>query len=479
MIWNRYTLLLVSLVGLSFSAAIPQPSRSSGLNWPAKTLAPSTTVSDSTSVKNLVIPTEAPHLYYEEKDLEEVLEEGSEDESHLVKREKGVIVPKKKQPKPEEIPQAWIRTIYGTKVEVVSPTVIDGITFSAEPNTDPLAPWISMNKQGRPKTIKPHIKNGQTKNASPSYSTYFKTATTIVYDQEQLKAHNMKAGDKFTKVEYLDEDDTYVQLNPLIRCTPDRYTEKGKFSKDKVKSEPFCTPSEWSNFHMGKPYFITWFTRFFENEDQVRLVLAYTKKHRSLDKRAVVDDEEDDDVSDELKEGEVEELDNSTDSDASGTKDTDSGFPNAVFWESEWLDNIQGYYPLEVQSEWLLGNFEQSVILAIQPKSQADDEVDFFGQGIQIIFKRSNVVIKNKKIDSVDVGPNDSAYIIALTLPTLVLAMIVIMYCLVHRNRRQIDIVATFKSLKNKDKNKHSKGRYARLPVHNEDIELQDYPHHD
>ncbi|ODV96198.1 hypothetical protein PACTADRAFT_33376 [Pachysolen tannophilus NRRL Y-2460] len=138
-----------------------------------------------------------------------------------------------------EQPRSWIRTIYETKVEIVQPTVIAGVTFSAKPpeSTNGLEPWISLNNAGVPKTVTPQAKNGNIKKGKPQYSTWFQTATTKIYDQKELKAHNMKEGSKFEEVIYLPEDETYVSLNPLIRCTPDNYYKKGKAKN--ILSQPF------------------------------------------------------------------------------------------------------------------------------------------------------------------------------------------------------------------------------------------------
>ncbi|GME77111.1 unnamed protein product [Ambrosiozyma monospora] len=97
----------------------------------------------------------------------------------------------------EEAPRPWLRTIYGTIPEVVTPTVIGGVTFSTKPpaTTDGLEPWVTIKKDGTPKTIKPKLKNGQLKNGKPDVKNYFKEQSTIIYSQEQLKAHNLKPGE--------------------------------------------------------------------------------------------------------------------------------------------------------------------------------------------------------------------------------------------------------------------------------------------
>ena len=105
---------------------------------------------------------------------------------------KKVHRPKVKETTSEEV-KPWIRTIYESQVEIVTPTVIAGVTFSGRPapTPDPLEPWVSLKKDGTPQTIKPELKNGRTKKGRPEYSTYFKTLSVMTYSFEDLKAHNM------------------------------------------------------------------------------------------------------------------------------------------------------------------------------------------------------------------------------------------------------------------------------------------------
>ena len=51
------------------------------------------------------------------------------------------------------------------KVEIVTPTIIQGVTFNAQPpsTTNGLEYWVSLKDDGSPKTIKPQMKNGQIK----------------------------------------------------------------------------------------------------------------------------------------------------------------------------------------------------------------------------------------------------------------------------------------------------------------------------
>ena len=141
------------------------------------------------------------------------------DSIHLFKRIREVIINKdyarnqaaKTQSSSSTVtpPPKWVRTLTDGKVEIVTPTIIQGVTFNAQPpsTTNGLEYWVSLKDDGSPKTIKPQMKNGQIKNGRPDYSTWFQTATTIVYNKEQLKAHNMADDEIFEEVKYIQEGD--------------------------------------------------------------------------------------------------------------------------------------------------------------------------------------------------------------------------------------------------------------------------------
>lgn len=321
-----------------------------------------------------------------------------------------VVQPKHKTTT-SEVPKPWLRTIYSTKKEIVTPTVIAGVTFSAkpQPTKDPLQPWISLDKQGLPKTIKPKMKNGRTENASPDYSTYFKTATTKTYSYEEVQAHNMDPNESHVEEEFVDEDDTYVSLNPIIRCTPERYSNKGPAKN--IPSEPFCTPRENSQLKVGKTYFISWFTRFFEeatgdNVEKVRLHLMYVveKAHeKGYNKRELP----------------------------------------AAFFSSEWVDNVDGIYPLEIMEEWLQSKYERQVLLALQPSHIPDEEFQPLEHGMLIKIILGSKVFKTTKeqLALEDAGiSNDSVYYVILTMPLVVVVACVGMYFFLYLNKDKRDI---------------------------------------
>jgi len=337
-----------------------------------------------------------------------------------------------------EIPKPWIRTIYSSVKEIVTPTVIEGVTFSAKPpsETNGLIPWVSLNKDGSPKTIKPQIKNGQTKNASPTYSTYFQTATTVTYNYEDLKAHNMDPDSIHEEVDYIDEDKTYVSLNPLIRCTPDRYYKKG-LAKN-IESAPFCTPREGSSLKLGKVYFITWFTKFFPKDvDKVRIHLSYVKE--SLQDKG-------------MYKREVE----------------------SAFFTSDWIKNLDGYFPLEIQEDWLLGKFQQNVGVSIQPNNIPDDEFNLLTNAtIFKIMKGAKVAKKNKQTRILeDQGiTNDNPYYVMLALPSVVCVAGLGMYIFVWMTKNDRDISAirskVYKSkhkILGKFKPRSNNRKYSELP---------------
>lgn len=319
-----------------------------------------------------------------------------------------VIHPKEKETTSEE-PKPWIRTVYSTKVEIVTPTVIAGVTFSGKPlaTPDPLQPWVSLQKDGRPKTIKPEIKNGHTRKGRPDYSTYFKTATIHKYTYDELKAHNMDPNDVYEEEVWLDEDDTYVSLNPVIRCTPNRYVNK----KQDIVEGPFCTPKENSRFKVGSTYFVTWFTKFFEEPttgkvaDKVRLHISYVKekaREKGYHRRALP----------------------------------------ATFYTSEWFHNVDGLYAIEPENDWLGKEYERRVVISIQPDYIPDDEFDPLEHGVLLYLIKGTKVAKKTKdeLRLEDAGISDDTwYYVALTIPTLVVVALVFMYFFLYLNKGNRD----------------------------------------
>lgn len=350
-----------------------------------------------------------------------------------------------------EEPKPWMRTIYSTEKEIVTPTVIAGVTFSGKPlpTPDPLEPWVSLNKDGTPKTIKPEIKNGRTKKGHPTYSTYFQTLSTKTYSYEDLKAHNMDPNDVYEEEVYIDEDDTYTSLNPIIRCTPERYLNKGS-AKD-VSSEPFCTPKENSMWKVGKTYFITWYTHFLTDEnsdkvsDKVRVHLSYVKE-----------------------------------------KLTEKGYHKrdlpATFFSSEWVKNVDGIYPITIEEDWLQGYYERKIVISVQPDYISDDEFNPLENGVMAYIMLGSKVAKSTEEQYAleEAGIFDREwYYVALAIPTVVVIALVLMYFFLqvnsgnrdfsditkdtlskrHRVLGTISKMKKFKNIKNH--------KYSELPTYN------------
>ncbi|KAK6465048.1 hypothetical protein DFJ63DRAFT_310151 [Scheffersomyces coipomensis] len=364
---------------------------------------------------------------------------------YLEKRRKDVIVNKeyaaeqaKKANKDgkSDAPKAWIRTISSTKVEIVTPTVVAGVTFNAQPpkTTNGLEPWISIQKNGLPKTIKPQMKNGNIKNPSPTYGHWFATATTVVYTKEELQAHNMAEGEVFEHEIYIEEDKTEHELNPMLRCTPDFYFKKG-VAKDK-SSEPFCFPRDGEQLKMDQTYFISWFSRFFDDDQiqNVKVHLSYVKetvRQKGLKKR---DDEFDENI----------DL-----SKRSALIDQGAKVDETSFFQSEWIPKTQGYFPLTIKEEWIGDNdYYRKVLVSIQPDVVEENEFNHLANSIVIEIAKGSRVSKGhytdlKKLEEKLADPNYEVvdgvdfekYYVMMTMPTMVAVFALGMYLFVWYNK--------------------------------------------
>lgn len=355
------------------------------------------------------------------------------DSIHLFKRIREVIINKdyarnqaaKTQSSSSTVtpPPKWVRTLTDGKVEIVTPTIIQGVTFNAQPpsTTNGLEYWVSLKDDGSPKTIKPQMKNGQIKNGRPDYSTWFQTATTIVYNKEQLKAHNMADDEIFEEVKYIQEGDLENHLlSPIIRCTPDRYKKKG-IGRDKT-TEPFCTPKDDARLTKDKTYFVTWYSRFFDENkvDKVRIHLSNIKeslKQKGLKKRDEQTNQEFD------KRSKVLEM---------GGKVTDFSF-----FTSDWISNDQGYFPLYIDDNWFGSEYWRKVLISIQPDNIPDEEFNVLQNSIVVEIWKGVKVSKDhltdlKKLEEkyanrhmhdieVEEGVDFEKYMIMMGLPTCVL----------------------------------------------------------
>lgn len=346
----------------------------------------------------------------------------------------------------ETLPAPWVRTIYGTVKEIVTPYAIGDVVFATKPPEDPeeltMNPWVSLKKDGTPKTINPKIKNGKVVNGFPDVRTYFQTASTVTYSHEELQAHNMKEGDVHEEVQLAEEDQTYVSLSPIMRCTPDFYFKRGHANMD--SSEPFCFPHDHQKFRIGKTYFMTWFSRYFENSEKVRIHYAYIVeggKNKGFDKSF-------------KKRGLGGFL--NADYHKSPTKDIkaqvhdiadDAKLKGAIpgtFYTSEWMDNDMGFFPIEVQEDWLQGKYYKRVMMAIQPDSVPDDEFDLLeSDHLYATFQITESIGKNtkemRKIKD-QTGNDDDFYYYLMAIPTIISITAFCAYLFIIINRKTLDL---------------------------------------
>lgn len=353
----------------------------------------------------------------------------------------------------EESPRSWLRTrtlASTTIVELVTPTVWGGVTFNASPRVHPKTPlpWLSLDKEGKVKTISPKLKNGITQNGRPEYGTWFDEAVTKTVNVKSM-IDGYDDDHHVEDVQYIAEDTTDRDLNPLIRCTPDRYFEK-KRKNMKIPSEPFCTPKEGSRLFLGNIYWVSWYTKYFPGAKNVRLHLAYVKPNKN---------------------GRGVKRDYIPDESISGLSKRDA---DDAFWSSEWLPNLDGVYPLEIINSMFEDKPSQDVMLTVQPDTI--DDINFTltnGTHLQI-FRKPIKTQKNARLRVEDEGSSESALYIALTIPTLLVVVFfffIVFNFLVRGNRSWRSIrVKSRKSGKIFSRN----SKYSKLPSNNYELDRFD-----
>lgn len=351
----------------------------------------------------------------------------------------------KGEPSTTEMPKPWARTIISassTKVVLVRPTVIAGVTFSTRPpkTTNGMEKWVSLNKDGSPKTIKPQNKGGQTKNGKPDYGTWFGTATIIPMGKDDIKAENMEEGEVYEHEENIPEDPTHHELNPIIRCTPDRYFKKGMGKN--INSEPFCTPHDNQQLKMDKTYFITWFSRYFKDAKKVRVHLSYLKetaRQKGL-KRSLEDD--------------LEGEQNLTK--RSSLLEKGATIKESSFFYSDWLDVEEGMLPITILEEWFgKKDWYRKVLISLQPDNVDNEEFDYTKDSVVVEISKGAVVSKGqfqdlKKLEEkwrnkgLNVEYEDSSpyekYYIMMAVPSCVALFGLGMYIFVMINNKNIDL---------------------------------------
>ncbi|KAK9463469.1 uncharacterized protein V1516DRAFT_644832 [Lipomyces oligophaga] len=240
----------------------------------------------------------------------------------------------------------WTRTAPDGVISTVTPLLVEGVTLSPRPPavtaTSPL-PWISLKKNGAPVTIRPKVKKeGWVEKPSPSYGTWFAYETDpAVADPPSTdaaaavavaKKQNTVLNNRYFKGEF-------ERLNPVIRCTPERYVLNGDY-------EPFCSPDLHTELQSGHAYFVTWYPGYF-NSSRVRInLLDYDVLSVSGGNRPDISPED------------------------------EPVLKSYAFHTTEWIDNELGYYFLEIQRDWIGKGFSKSVYITLETPEQIGDDID-------------------------------------------------------------------------------------------------------
>lgn len=353
-------------------------------------------------------------------------------------------------------PKPWLRTRIlpsTTVTELVTPTVWGGVTFSASPRSHPKTPfpWLSLDKEGKVKTISPKLKHGVTQNGPPEYGTWFEDAVTETVNLKTI-IDGVTEDTPHEVVTHVPEDITERQLNPIIRCTPDRYFDKLRKNK-KIPSEPFCTPKEGSSLLFENTYWVSWYTKYFPGAERVRLHLAYIhlNKYGKVAKRDFIPDDEDDS--------------------ALYKRDADD-----AFWSSEWLPNLDGVYPLDITLDMFGNSPVQDIMLTIQPDYVQDQDFNLVnGTHLKILkksIKGSGKTATRLRVE--DEGESESALYIALSIPTV----LVVVFCgfmifnFLVRNSRTWQKIRIKSRKTGKVFNRNSK--YSKLPSTTYELDRMD-----
>lgn len=339
--------------------------------------------------------------------------------------------------------EPWIRTVSSDEVELVTPAVIDGITFSASPriHVKTPTPWVSLKKDGVAKTITPKVKGAETKNGWPDYDDWFARETTMIHDLSNKKVKGEKNNNNNNKevkvhkeIKFIPQDESELRLNPLIRCTPDRYFDR---KGEKKNSAPFCTPQQNTGILFDQVHWVSWYTRFFKDNEKVRLHLAYVEDtFQKLQKREI-----------------LAELGSNTD---------------YAFWSSDWIEN-SGFYPLSIEYEWLMGKYNQQAVLAIQPESVYNEDFDLLHNGTIIQLREGPTVRGKQKKEPVTIElkkSNDGITMAMLALPTCLLAFLCVYMFVVYYTRtlRKLNLPkpeSNFRRRMNKTSRKSSRRGYG------------------
>ncbi|KAF5092907.1 hypothetical protein D0Z03_002643 [Geotrichum reessii] len=144
----------------------------------------------------------------------------------------------------------WTSTHANGVKELVTATIIDGVTISASPakNTDNSkpTPWNSLDGSGIPIMVTPTIvkAGGETISASPVPPTNYPKPSAIP---------------------------------PVLRCFGNRVPESNKGSSRIAPGYPFCSPLNGTEWIVGETYWITWDPTYWGGSDitQVKIFARF------------------------------------------------------------------------------------------------------------------------------------------------------------------------------------------------------------
>lgn len=413
----------------------------------------------------------------------------------LVKRDKKIISPKYQKAQDQQLQslgpvaspglKPWIRTVQLSSKsvpEIVTPTVYGGVTFATKPpeTTNGLEYWIDLKKDGSPKTMKPKNKGGHIKNKSPTYGTWFASPTTKTYSKGELNAHNM--GDKFEEEIHIQQDEEYHALNPMIRCTPDRYFKKS-LGRDKL-SEPFCSPRDQQRWYLGRTYFVTWFTNFFKEANKVRLLMYFvkeTQKQKGVGfKRSV---EEDFEVNSLVSSPEINKR--------SSIIENGAKHERIPFFSSDWFEKRQGFFPVTVNQSWFGPNeYSRKILVTVQPDNLPSEDFNPLSNYLVEEIAIKSTVSKEHQVDlkkleekwynqelneEIEEGIDYEKYLTIVSVPCCVLIAAMGMYLFVYINKGKTDLsflknVRRGKLKKNLKLLRRKKNAYSELPQFSNEV---------
>lgn len=145
----------------------------------------------------------------------------------------------------------WTSTLANGALELVTMTIIDGVTISAPaPTTTDKSkptPWVSVDGSGIPIAVTPTIltAGGSTVSTSPSPPTSYPTPNAIP---------------------------------PVLRCFGDRVPASNTDGKStNPPGYPFCSPRNGTEMLVGETYWLTWDPTYWGANNDIKFVKIYAR----------------------------------------------------------------------------------------------------------------------------------------------------------------------------------------------------------